>query len=133
MTEFDVISVLFGILLGVAFGGVGAWILIQVGVIGTRREAERAAKALLEKSEVEAKAKAKDLELEAERKIAKRRESLDQDVERQQQETRDAERRLERRAEKLDARSEKVANKEEQVEALVVQRTSALKEVQNQF
>lgn len=132
MTEFDVISVLFGTLFGVASGGFGAWILVRVGVIGTRREAERSAKALLEKAEVEAKAKTKDLELEAERKIAKRRESLDQDVERQQQETRDAERRLERRAEKLDARSEKVANKEEQVEALVVQRTSALKEVQNQ-
>ena len=69
MTEFDAISVLFGTLVGVVFGGGASWLLLRVGVIGTQREADRAAKALLEKAEVEAKAKAKDLELEAERKL----------------------------------------------------------------
>ncbi len=132
MTEFDAISVLFGTLVGVVFGGGASWLLLRVGVIGTQREADRAAKALLEKTEVEAKAKAKDLELEAERKMAKRRESLDDDLERHQQETREIERRLERRVEKLDARSERLANKEEKVDALMAQQTSALEEVQKQ-
>ena len=132
MTEFDAFSVLLGAVVGAGFGGGVAWMVLRAGAVGTQREAARAATALLEKADAEAKAKAKDLELAAERKIAKRRESLDADVERQQQELRELEGRLDRRAEVLDVRSEEVAKQEEQAEALVGQRASALEEAQNQ-
>ena len=86
MAEFEGISILLGGVVGAGFGGGIAWMVLRSGAIGTRREAERAASALLEKAEAEAGAKAKDLELDAERKISRRRESFDADVERQQQE-----------------------------------------------
>ena len=130
MTEFDAFSVLLGAVVGAGFGGGVAWMVLRAGAVGTQREAARAATALLEKADAEAKAKAKDLELAAERKIAKRRESLDADVERQQQELRELEGRLDRRAEKLDVRE--VAKQEAQAAALVGQRASALEEAQNQ-
>ena len=132
VTEFDAFSVLLGAVVGAGFGGGVAWMVLRAGAVGTQREAARAATALLEKADAEAKAKAKDLELAAERKIAKRRESLDADVERQQQELRELEGRLDRRAEKLDVRSEEVAKQEAQAAALVGQRASALEEVLNQ-
>ena len=120
MTELDAFSVLLGAVVGAGFGGGVAWMVLRAGAVGTQREAARAATALLEKADAEAKAKAKDLELAAERKIAKRRESLDADVERQQQELRELEGRLDRRAEKLDVRSEEVAKQEAQAAALVL-------------
>ncbi|MAV54939.1 MAG: ribonuclease Y [Phycisphaerae bacterium] len=129
MAEFEGISVLLGGVVGAGFGGGIAWMVLRSGAIGTRREAERAASALLEKAEAKAGERAKDLELDAERKISRRRESFDADLERQQQDLRESESRLDRRSAKLDDRTEKISNQEEQAQELLAKRESAIQEV----
>ena len=132
VTEFDAFSVLLGAVVGAGFGGGVAWMVLRAGgpLAPNVKLPERPLHSW--KKQKRKPRKAKDLELAAERKIAKRRESLDADVERQQQELRELEGRLDRRAEKLDVRSEEVAKQEAQAAALVGQRASALEEAENQ-
>ena len=96
VTEFDPISVLLGAVVGAGFGGGVAWMVLRAG-IGTQREAARPP-LHFGKSRSGSQSQSQRPGAGSERKIAKRRESLDADAERQQQELREIEGRLDRRA-----------------------------------
>jgi ribonuclease Y len=101
---------------GVVAGALLTWVLFRVFTGTTLRQAKREAEQITQTAAAEAEASKQRIELEAEKRAAKRREEVDQEISEAWAEVKSNQARLDKRDDALDKKLEKIAKTESRLE-----------------